>query len=81
MLKEVFGRAKQLLSNFKDVDSFCTEPFSYKRPLKLTEVNHSSKFFTDKILMLIDTLENYIPTSFTEDNILSTKKSLGDKAL
>jgi len=31
--------------------------------------------------MIIDTLENYIPTSFTEDYILSAKKSLRQNAM
>lgn len=82
MLKKVFGSAKQLLSNFIDTwIPFAQNLFSNKRPLKATKVNHSSKFFTDKMLMIIDTPENYIPTSFTEDYILSAKKSFRDKTL
>lgn len=68
MLEEVFGSAEQLLSNFTDTwIPFAQNLFSYKRPLKPTKVNHSSKFFMDKILMIIDTFEPYIPPSFTED--------------
>lgn len=68
MLKKVFGSAKQLLSNFKDVwTPFAQNLFSYKRPLNQTEVNHSFKFFTDKILMVIEISENYFPPTFTED--------------
>lgn len=43
--------------------SFAQNPFSYKRPLKPTKVNHSSKYFIDKILMIIDTIEKYISAS------------------
>jgi len=44
------------------MDSFCTEPFYLQRTLKSTEVNHSSKSFIDKILM-INTTEKYISAS------------------
>lgn len=68
MLKKVFGSAKQLLSNFKDMRTpFAQNLFSYKRPLNQTEVNHSSKFFIGKILMVIDTPENDFSPTFTED--------------
>lgn len=68
MLKKVFGSAKQLLSNFKDVwTPFAQNLFIYERPLNQTEVNHSSKFFIDKKLMVIETLEIYFPPTFTED--------------